>query len=66
MNEQDPEDLTAMAEAAFRQAAIEVIRTAKRTGTPVIIWEDGQIRKIPPEMLDEADPKTWHGASPSE
>lgn len=63
MNEPDPDDLTAMAEAAFRQAAIEVIRTAKRTGTPVIIWEDGQIREIPPELLDEADPKTWHGES---
>ena len=55
-----------MAEAAFRQAAIQVIRTAKRTGTPPIIRENGQIRSIPPELLDETDPKTWRGESPSE
>ena len=66
MNEPKPDDLTVMAAAAFRQAAIDVIRTAKRAGTPLIIWEDGNIREIPPELLDENDPKTWHSKSDPE
>jgi len=56
MNEPQQDDLTAKAEAAFRQAARKVIRTAKQTGTPVIVWEEGQVREIPPDRLDEENP----------
>ncbi len=31
------------AEAAFLQAARKVIERARLTGTPIIVWEDGQI-----------------------
>ena len=40
------------ADAAFRQAAHKVIERAKQTGTPVIIWEDDQIKEVPPEELE--------------
>lgn len=40
------------ANAAFRQAAVKVIEIARRTGTPVIVWEDGQIVHWSP---DEAE-----------
>ena len=31
----------------FGQAARDVLRVAKQTGTPVIVWENGRIREIP-------------------
>jgi hypothetical protein len=40
--------LTKLAEAAFRQAAQKVIKRAKESGTPVIIWEDGQVKRVEP------------------
>lgn len=52
-------DLTQLAEAAFEQVAKKVVERAKQTGTPVIVWEDGQIKELPPEhfsyLFDEAD-----------
>jgi hypothetical protein len=44
MNEPDQDDVTAKAEAAFRQAARKVIRRAMKSGMPVIVSEDGQVR----------------------
>jgi hypothetical protein len=41
-------------DAAFRQAAQEVLRVAKQTGTPVIVWRDGRVCEIPCEMLEAA------------
>ena len=43
--------LTKLADAAFRQAAQKVIKRAKEAGTPVIIWEDEQIKKVKPRKL---------------
>jgi hypothetical protein len=43
--------LTKLADAAFRQAAKKVIKRAKEAGTPVIIWEDGEIKKIDPRKI---------------
>ena len=40
--------LTSKADAAFRQAARKVIQIARQTGTPIIVWEEGQVKKIPP------------------
>lgn len=37
------ESLTEKAHAAFRQTAVKVIERAKQTGTPVIVWENGQV-----------------------
>ncbi|EFK05722.1 conserved hypothetical protein [delta proteobacterium NaphS2] len=39
-------------DAAFRQAAYKVILRAKQTGTFVVIWEDDQIKEVPPEELE--------------
>jgi hypothetical protein len=44
--------LTKLANAAFRQAAREVIRRAKESGTPVIVWEEGQIRERTAEEME--------------
>jgi hypothetical protein len=41
-------------EAAFRLASQEVLRMAKQTGTPVIVWKDGRVCEITCEMLEEA------------
>lgn len=46
--------MTELANAAFRQAARKVIETAIRTKTPVIIMEDGKIRKVDPHELAES------------
>jgi len=40
------------ADAAFRQAAYKVIQRAKQAGGLVVIWEDDQIKEIPPEELE--------------
>lgn len=39
-------------ETAARLAALDVIQIAKQTGTKVVIWEDGQIKHVPPEAFD--------------
>lgn len=39
-------------DGAIRQAADKVLERAKQTGTPVIIWEDDQIKEVPPEELE--------------
>lgn len=38
-----------LADAAFHEATLKAIERAEQTGTPVILWENGQIK--------EADPK---------
>jgi hypothetical protein len=40
--------LTELANAAFRQAAQNVIKRAIEAGTPLIIWEDEQIKRVKP------------------
>lgn len=39
-------------DGAIRQAADKVLERAKQTGTPVVIWEDDQIKEVPPEELE--------------
>ena len=47
------------ANAAFEQAAVKVIELAKQTGTPVVVWEDDQVREVTPEQITEnRKPKT--------
>ncbi len=52
----DEAELTLRAEAAFRQAARSVIRVARQTGTPIVIWKDGRVQEIPADRLDALDP----------
>lgn len=39
-------------DGAIRQAAKKVLERAKQTGTPVVIWEDDQIKEVPPEKME--------------
>lgn len=48
-------DLTDLAEKAMQAAATSVIEISRRTGTPVIIWEDEQIKAVP---VDEIERRT--------
>lgn len=56
MNETGEHPLTIKAKATFHQAARNVVRLAKQTGAPVIVWENGQIREIP---CDSAELTAW-------
>jgi hypothetical protein len=43
--------LSSKADAAFRQAAKKIIQRARQTGTSVVIWEQGRVKKIPATEL---------------
>ena len=45
--------LTEKANAAFRQAAAKVVERARQTGTPVIVWEKGQVAEHSAKELEE-------------
>lgn len=40
------------ANAAFRRAAVKVIERARQAGTPIVVWEDGQVVAL---SVDEAE-----------
>jgi hypothetical protein len=44
--------LTLKVDAAFRQAARKVIQIALQTGTPIIVWEEGRVKEIPPDQVE--------------
>jgi hypothetical protein len=46
------DSLTAKADAAFRQAASKVVRRAKQTDTPVVVWEEGHVKEVPADQLE--------------
>lgn len=52
-SEKPKASMRAKADAAFQQAAAKVIELAKRTGTPIIVWERGQIKEIWPDNTTE-------------
>jgi hypothetical protein len=52
MKNQKTGSMTRLVEAAFAQASMEVIRRAKQTGTPVIVWEDNRVKAVSPEDLE--------------
>jgi len=45
-------DLAMKADAAFLQAARQVIKVALQTGTPIIAWEDGGVKEIPADQVE--------------
>ena len=49
MNESklDEQSLASKAEVALRKAAKKAILEAQRTGTPVVVWENGRVVEIP-------------------
>jgi len=48
----DAHCLIEKANAAFRQVSKKALLRAKHTGTPIVIWEDGRVKKIPPEEIE--------------
>lgn len=66
MKKRIDQTLTKRADAAFQLAAQQVIRRARQTATPVIVWEDEAVKELDPpatetprertaEMLHEED-----------
>jgi hypothetical protein len=47
-------DLASKADAAFLQAARQVIQVAKQTGTPILVWEEGRVKEIPADQVELA------------
>lgn len=45
-------ELREKVEAAMLAAAHRVLRVARETGTPVIVWEDGEIKHRSPDDFD--------------
>lgn len=45
------QQLTELAEAAFREVAKDVVKRAIDTNTPVIVWQDGKIVRLDPRSL---------------
>jgi|APCry1669189241_1035207.scaffolds.fasta_scaffold177736_2 hypothetical protein len=65
--------LTLMAEAAFEKAAANVVRLARQTGTPILVWENGRVREIAADHFDQGQnrenptrPQTAHHHSEAE
>lgn len=52
------------AEAAFREAAVRVLRRARQTQTPVIVFKDGEIQSLPPDAFEL--PLTQPGSLPAD
>ncbi|MBN2293094.1 MAG: hypothetical protein JXM70_11750 [Pirellulales bacterium] len=44
--------MTEKADAAFRQAALKVVQRARETDTPVIMWEDGKVKRVHPDDIE--------------
>ena len=44
-------DLTKLVEAACREVAETVIKRTKQCGTPVIVWENGKIKRLDPHKI---------------
>ena len=57
MNNANDQSLTDLANAAFVEAAKEVIKRARETGTPVIVWRNGAVTKLDPHQLSETTQK---------
>jgi hypothetical protein len=44
--------LSSKVEAAFQEAAKKVVRKARQTGTPIIIWKEGRVAAMSVEMIE--------------
>lgn len=44
--------LTNLANAAFEQACRKVLAQARQTGTPVVLWKDGRVEKVPVDEIE--------------
>jgi hypothetical protein len=53
MSDKTTESLTEKANAAFRLASLDVIKRARQTGTPVIVWEEGRMVERTPDEMEQ-------------
>ena len=58
MREIDVDPLTFKVQAALREVAEAVVRTARRTGTPIVVWKDGRMLELAPDELEWTPPFT--------
>jgi len=56
MNQANEPPQLALIEAAFQEAARDVLRIAKQTGTPIVVWKDGRVQEIPADQFDDLNP----------
>ncbi len=49
---ENKDSLSWQVNAAFRKSAWRVIKRAKFYGTPIVIWEDGQVKEVPAEEME--------------
>ena len=49
---ENPSGLLEKADAAFREAMTDVLKRARDSGTPVIIWKDDRVTAVAGEELE--------------
>ncbi len=54
MNDKSEKDtlMVETVDSAIRQAAEKLLERAKQTHTLMVIWEDDQIKEVPPEEME--------------
>ena len=57
MKKKTDQPLTKLADAAFKKAARKVMELAETTGTPVIVWEEDDIKEVQPRKTRAARTK---------
>lgn len=50
-------NLSEKVDGAMREAAITVVQRAKSTNTPIVIWEDGQVKEVSYKRYEHLLPK---------
>jgi hypothetical protein len=50
-------------EAAAQEAVAEALRLHKLLGNPIAVWEDEQVRWVPPEAIEVGEPTPPPGAA---
>jgi hypothetical protein len=57
--------LSEKADAAFQATTVAVIQRALQTRTPVVVWENGQVKEISSEQLEQSAGQPSADESPS-
>lgn len=57
---------TLKVEAAFLKASEEVVRKARETGTPILVWGGGRIVRLSPDTLEPVEPACEPALAPSD
>jgi len=57
MGQHELNQLTALANAAFEQAAAKVVERARQTGTPIVVWADDHVSEVSPEQIAKDQPR---------